>query len=423
MTNVKLLRASRRHLGWWPPLGNQRRDYGSHVMAKATLLEIIRRSAATEEVPIGSQWPTIEKYVATGDPSLLKSLRAVQRYLYWTLDKVLDVFADPCLPTDEERRVLEVFAGLGWHHWVLPRWLNRALASKAPADEELHALWRGMYDPDHLPADVAKATVDVCADLLDRDGRPSSAGRFVLSLPDADMEKVIRDTREWKALASFLLTYAPDRAFRFFDPLVRRGMYRVNVDAQICRLLLSRDSQRYEAPLAALFREEPALAARLCLGEVLTDFNRAKYGEETSRIARELLEQSGYDERMEASLWLLRHHGKDALADVSECVRRWTSISWVIWAGDLFSKASELLGRESRPLALSILELTGEIELALREPVTNVVSTVSVIVVGDPASTALHLNNVRFPILSKLIEWNNPADRAVIAQHVQAGFR
>lgn len=395
-------------------------------MKKANLLQVIRSSAATDNVPIDSRWSTIEKYVATGEPSLLNSLQPIERHLSWTVDRVMDAIADPCAPTVEERRVLEVFTRLGWH-WVVAHWLKRALASKPPVDEEFHAQWRAMYDPDNLPAEVAKATLDVCGDDLDREGRPSSAGRFVLSLSDAEIEKVIGSTLGREALASFLLTYAPDRAFRFFDAFVhhhrdvRNPMY--NVDTRICQLLLSRDPQEYEAPVATLFREEPAIETRLRVGALLTGFNREKYGDQTTRVARELLAQKPYEHCMEACLWLLGQHGPDAFADVSECLRRGRGISWNWWAGNLFGDAYKVLGCELRPLALLILELTGENELALQVPITNVIDTVSVTIVGDPAITERESNQLRLTILSKLIEWNDPADRALIAQRLQAGFR
>ena len=90
---------------------------------------------------------------------------------------------------------------------------------------------------------------------LARGGRPNSAGRYLLSLPDADLKAAVKQAADmWAAspgllarLAEFVLDTAPER----LEPLLDV----IPISPDVCEVILRKGTDRYEPAAVAAWRK------------------------------------------------------------------------------------------------------------------------------------------------------------------------
>jgi hypothetical protein len=263
--------------------------------------------------------PTIQTYLRTGDPAALAQLKAAgpKGYGHWIL---ADAIAEPPALTEEDRRAIHVLAAAT--HWAyLARWLNPAL-HKEPADADYHALLRAEL-PDVPAPTVAEATVEHFT--LVSQGRPTSAGRYLLGLPDEELKHLAQKCSGQLAilrLLELLLDHAPERVPPLTEELLQPAPTTPYLYG-VCRLLLGRDGARYEKQVVTTCRALDQSGPRFRVMQELYQFNPARYRAEALQLGRAALTgPANRNNHRETGAWLVQNYGREVLDDVTAYLRQ-----------------------------------------------------------------------------------------------------
>ena len=159
-------------------------------------------------------------YIETGDPAALRRIRRHSGGLFvpWVYH-LTSAMADPDAMGDHDRRALRALVAMEAFDQI-GSWLSEALG-RAKGEESLHDLVRDELAEARVPAVMISAMTVAYVPNLVRAGRPSSAGRHLLSLSDADFAAAVKAAASlnqgiaqrdsFPRLADFLLGFAPER--------------------------------------------------------------------------------------------------------------------------------------------------------------------------------------------------------------------
>ena len=246
--------------------------------------------------------------------------------LYW-LDP-WEYLGPPADLTDEEKRAMEAAVYLG-KAADIAKWLKAHL-EKGPADEEAYL---AAYLAAFGSGKTARA--EAAAPLLDRDckedwfecgdGRPNAAGRFLLSLTEAELASAVKQVSLNPAALQLLLRHAPSRV----PPLLKHILHHTSryrsgpyLDAEICGVLLKHDAARYEKEIAAAFPAEKNLGPKFHTGVELSRVDRDKYQAETRKAGQAMLASDNWAGNAEdICQWLIEQYREGALEDIAAYLR------------------------------------------------------------------------------------------------------
>jgi hypothetical protein len=261
----------------------------------------------------------IEQYIRTGNEKVLAQLKPVQQKGWsWEGTVLAGALGKAGDWTDEDRRLVHVLHALGLVD-SLGEWLNDVLRQEK-ADADAFAPLRGELEAcKATTAEIAAALGRVRA--FERDGKPTSAGRFVLSLADADLQALVKQTFYDYLnleLVDFLIEFALDRIPQLLPLLLKERGHSSNASAA-ASLILQKAGKRFEPEIHAFFLSMKDTWHRFHLGQTLYDYDRAKYGAEALAAARaSLAGPSGHNNHGPIGEWMLEKFGVEVLDDMVE---------------------------------------------------------------------------------------------------------
>jgi hypothetical protein len=263
----------------------------------------------------GTPAKAIEQYILTGDRQLLKQIPSVQSSFSFDGKTLADALAPLAEWTDEDRRLLHVlFArrtldGLG-------DWLNRELSAEGAAGDVMTAVRTELESCGATTSDVTNVFMHVKA--FAHDGKPTSAGRYVARLADADLELAIRQGFYGGfnlGMIEFLLDYAPERIPPLF-PTMLRGTGRPN-DVAAAGLILRKGGKQFEPEFRTKLNSMTDPWQRFLLAREFFEADPANYHELALEAARaSLAGPTGRNNHNTIGDWLIEKFGKDAIPDL-----------------------------------------------------------------------------------------------------------
>ena len=294
-------------------------------------------------------------YIETGDPAALDRVRSFRVWEYWK-DHLTSVIAVSGAMGEEDRRALSVLAAAERFDQI-GLWLRRALA-RARGDENLHEIFREALATAKLPAArVSTITLTYVEDLA-RGGRPNSAGRYLLSLPDADLKAAVKQAGDMQAaspgllarLAEFVLDNAPERLEPLLDVMP--------ISPDVCEVILRKGTDRYEPAAVAAWRKLKR-EDRFALGQILARHDPERYGREMRDFARAVLaDEKAVQLHGNAGIWMVQNDGALVLDELVAYVDR-TAKSEGYWhqgnRSRVTSAAVKALGAGALPVVLATL--------------------------------------------------------------------
>src|SRR5207253_4494165 len=165
----------------------------------------------------------IQRFLETGDAKVLERIKpASKKSWWWEGDTIADALSPPSAVTEEDVRALQVLTRLGFLQDI-GRWINGFLAAEK-REEDLHAVVRKQ-----LSARGAKESdfigLTATVENLVREGQPTSAGRYLLSLSDRDLQRAVKESGHDDYLnlhlVELILDFAADRVPALRDELLR----------------------------------------------------------------------------------------------------------------------------------------------------------------------------------------------------------
>ena len=191
----------------------------------------------------------MEQYILTGDRQLLKQIPSVQSSFSFDGPTLAEALAPLAEWTDEDRRLLHVLFARKLLD-SLGDWLNHALVEEGASGDVMTAV---RTELESCARDTNEVTVlPTNAKAFAHDGKPTSAGRYVASLADADLEHAIRQGFYGGfnlGMIEFLLDFAPERMPPLL-PTVLRGTGRPN-DVAATGLILRKGGKQFEPEIRA----------------------------------------------------------------------------------------------------------------------------------------------------------------------------
>jgi len=304
----------------------------------------------------GAYYADVMAYVETGDRGALARIKPEQdQFVYWG-QVVQGAIAPFDAMADEDRRGLHALAASGRFD-ALAAYMGPPISREKPGDDTIGRLAAEVSAAGLPGSDVARSVAAHLDDLA-TGGQPNSAGRLLLGLSDADLERLaveIGHSRQLTRLADFLLDFAPDRMPNLVEGLLKAATTHPTL-VDLSTLLLDRSGDRYEKPVAAAFRAAKEYPFSFSVGEALDRLNPGRYRAEVLEAARRWMsdpERAGAIFHVAA--WLLRADGEAALPDVIAFLDRESKGPWK-HARDVLNHAVRELGDRAIPAALKALE-------------------------------------------------------------------
>jgi hypothetical protein len=247
-------------------------------------------------------WADIRGYIETGDPARLARIPAGSvRFGMWDygLSRAIE---PPGSMGDEDRRALHILATVGKVEEI-GQWLSRALPREREGQDLFGVACAEVAGYGVPPRDLV-AQVRCFAN----DGRPNSAGRFLLGRNDGDLAWCALNPGMggWLLMTEFLLTFAPDRAFPIYSEVV--GTRRSS--PKLCELLLRRGAPRYTNLVHSEFRALADPDRKLSTGRVLVEHDRERFYPEVLEAARAALAHEVGNDYPDPT-WLVATFGAD----------------------------------------------------------------------------------------------------------------
>lgn len=340
----------------------------------------------------------LEQYLHSGDDKILAKLKPTRSMGWsWETNVLTDALGPPDKWTEEDRRLLRALCALGLWESLAP-WLE-ALVRKEKGDEDVFGAVRTELESRGAPAkDIVKLASSL--QTFAQGGKPNSAGRFVLSLPDADLKHAFAPNSYHAyslELIGFLLEFTADRLAPFVGELLNPKVHAGN-GAAIAGVMLQKSGARFEKEVGVYFRAMTDPWQRFHVAQALFEYDADKYRGEALEAARASLAGRAEDNTHDVVVeWMLMHYGATILDDI------------VAFLGDpkrgyYYSKQRALnatvaaLGKQALPAVVATLNNWSESVLRLD-------AVAHLIAIGDGAQDAVIQAE-----LEKALEMQQPND-------------
>src|SRR5688500_2525337 len=349
------------------------------------LLKALQAAAAAQsylpQLPRDLQ--LIEQYLRKGDVHLEPALLRVNDQHLQILERVADAVPPLSRWTAPDRRLVRFFAlrspvlvprpGITPNDWRDPgddltgRVLQTTLQDEGP-QEDLYADWRSELLQQGISPERITLFTARFARPLAKDGRLTSAGRFLVALRSDQLVSLLPSMgRHYlrEDFFSLLIRQHADRFAEVAQTLIRNN--RMNdLPALVWQMAFESDPARFEAACFAAYGVMPDVAERFHLGRDLVKYF-PRYEAEVWQIAPLALENAREPTaRAAVARWMIEQRGAAAVPHIEKFIAEWsapaiTNDAYKIWmVGEskiaVIEKAARALGREARPAILAGLQ-------------------------------------------------------------------
>jgi hypothetical protein len=301
--------------------------------------------------------PAIESYLDIGDPAALKKITPYgQRGSFWG-----HTLAEALRPPNKWAAEMDEY---------LWRWVGEQIGQEKPSDDFHSILRRELEAMGENQSTIAARTILSVRHLLIGE-RPSSAGRFLLSLPPAELHAAAKQAKPgarqyWQAgygpLAELLTTVAPDLLAAVVDDLLQPAP-----DVAVLKPLLKRTGDKYLRNILAAFEDETDSWNKFHLGQTLYTYDKARFGELALVAARTSLKgPSGKNNHGPVGAWMVQEFGEQVLPDLTDYFLRVQRYG--PWGPAILDAAVAQLGQGALPVLEAALQNA-------REPAAPVAQT------------------------------------------------
>ena len=295
----------------------------------------------------GKGWTKVVSYLKKGEPAGARGTRGMKDPDTRALDHMAEILPDFDALDDEGRRVLHAMAAIKAFD-AIGTWLDKALAAEGPDQDIFGAVAAEVRGQGAGTRELLAPTSAVV-----RDGRPTSAGRALMTLSDDDLVWCLSrsDDSNLKAKLEFLLDASPDR----MPPIIDRDLD--PNDPWDWEVSHARDPARYaevlapKVPAVKNLRVPDTTPPGICIPPTPPDTVRSRW------TPRRLMLETGLKWEHDA--------GRDELfgTEVREALITYLATPTRVLAnqGLTFQKSSilhsacDILGREAIPVVLSRL--------------------------------------------------------------------
>jgi hypothetical protein len=287
--------------------------------------------------------PAVERYILSGDENALSRLAPAKgTYTFWQRE-LTSALGSPHLWGDEERRTAKALAKAGDVKELFDR-LDQLLAQETPEQDFLKVV----AEATSLDEGQLSAAVIGLERLNSPGGRPTSAGRYVLSLSLERLRDAMNVARvhRWCALAELLVRHDISRALELADDFL--GSVSLT-SAEVAQILLQHGKEKFEPAVVRAF-ERRELHCQFFIADALHQYNAAKY----DSLLQETAIKAVRDGYIPAAEWMIEHFRPEMKSDLT-----------VFFAGGkerghltdtLLGQAVRKLGQDAEPMVLAALE-------------------------------------------------------------------
>lgn len=332
--------------------------------------------------------PLMEDYLQTGNPRALAKINRKNSGGYWGAE-LAGALARPDAWTDQDRRAVDILCAAGIHEYLFVR-LDTDLAVE-PEGEDFHRRLREQVKG--LSAEkLAIQTATSIRQLL-RDGKPTSAGRYLLGLPENDLRIALVHSVE-HAYGTRLLDFLLDHAPRRVPPLAEYVLNEVeeSLARHVAASLLTRGGKTFQPAVEKRYRSISNKEQKFLLAGALAAFDPKKWGPVALADARKVLTLQGIDSpHAHACEWMLKTYPDETFQDVLQVLSREGAEADQYLRCTLLGAAVGILGDRALPMVHVVLKL------------------------GDGPA--------RLAALPCLIDRNVSSDDAVIKAEIERGLR
>ncbi len=203
------------------------------------------------------------------------------------------------------------------------------------------------------------------AESLVRDGEPTSAGRQLLTLSDADLQHAVQQTHYNYFnldLIGFLLDFAKDRIPGLLPVLLKDRGHSSNASS-IGSMILQKCGKRFEKEVHAFFQTMEDTWQRFHLAKSFFEFDPAKYRDEALEAARASLNGAPMkNNHGPVGEWMVQNFGKEVLPDLVAYLAG--PHKETFWKSSIVAAVAQALKRDCLPALLAALK-TNDPDLAL----------------------------------------------------------
>ena len=309
-----------------------------------------RVQKALQSLPSTSAIPVklMEQYIQTGDRKLLAHIPPVKTGTWsWDGNVLCGALARASEWTEEDRRLIHVLFARNLLE-SLGSWLNAGLRQEKPTDDVFAAVRAELTSCQATTKDMNALFPGIT--LFARDGKPNSAGRYILALSDSDLEHAVRKghfecLNLW--MIEFLVESAPDRIPAILPVLLKEQSGITNIEAAAA-ILVRKGGRRFEKEVHAFFKSLQDPWHRFQLAQALFEFDPAKYRNDALEAARASMAGSpDGNNHGPVGQWMVEAFGKEVLADLVEYLGRQNQNAW--WKSMIVAAAARSLKHESLP--------------------------------------------------------------------------
>lgn len=296
----------------------------------------------------------MELYVLGNDPAALTTIPR-NRSTGWSHEGY--VLADALTPmsqwTDQDRRLVHAMAAAGMLA-SLGSWLEDQLKQEKAGGDPVGDLAREIASANFPAEDTI--TMFTTVRTFVRSGTPTSAGRFLLALSDAELKQAatLRFQNYYNLqLLQFLFEHTPDRVAPLVPELLVERGHSSNAESAAA-MLLTATGKRFESEIVAFFRAMKDTFHRFRLGQALVQYDAASYRDEALAAARaSLAGPSGSNNHGPVGEWMLQTYGREVVPDMVAYVSNHQPGgrgAWSPWANTIVAAAAKVLKSDALPV-------------------------------------------------------------------------
>lgn len=298
------------------------------------------------------------QYVKSGDRAVLRQIKPPKTGVvpWWLLP---DAIAPPNVLSETDRRALHILAALGLFDQI-GMWLSKYMAGERPEEDYLN-----IVAADLMTAGFGNMPMRILAPWimkLANQGRPTSAGRYVISSSDKELRALAREagarTYGCCALIDFMLDFAPSRFSVILDELLRPEQM---IQFQgICRRLLERGNGAYDRSVFAAFKVARSTHNKFLAGIELAKHDLKAYGREALQAAQASLAGLEIHNRHDIVCeWMINTFGRQVVPEIAEYMRRTRNTTGHA-KQVIIPHCVNALGKEALPIVLAGLDAGGK---------------------------------------------------------------
>ena len=228
-----------------------------------------------------------EEYIRTGAETFLAQVKAARgQSRPWEGGLLAKALPDAGVWTVEDRRLVHVLYVLGFLE-PLGQWLTDVLRKEKAGADTFGTLRAELESCKATTVEIASIVVFV--QTLERDGKPTTAGQYLLSLDDADLASALEPTQDYYCfnldLVNFIVDFATDRMGVVLSRILQERHPPLNASSAAL-IILRKKGSRFESDIHAFFLSMKDTFRRFYMAQTLYDYDAPKYGAEALAAAR-----------------------------------------------------------------------------------------------------------------------------------------